>query len=301
MRELTRRDALSGAAALGAVGLTGCVSGDSEENDTGSENSTEGNTTEDTLSLSGTSIETTESGCASGGGGTAAVAVENGAVVVDGTLGAPTPCHEAVLDSAEQTDGTLSLVVGLTDTSGETACVSCTGAVTYEAVAEFSGEIRDVSEVGGVRVDHAGGATYTLEGGQLRPVDGSSRGGTTSPPSTGGVASRSIETGEATCGGADSHEVTRGDGRVTVEGTIPASNPCHEAVLESVGLSGGSLSVVVGVQSTRDEGEVCANCIGEVTYRAEVTLEAGTSVDSVGVRHDSPIDGPVRERQTAES
>jgi hypothetical protein len=186
-------------------------------------------------------------------------------------------------------------VVDVTDTSGDKACPSCVGAISYEATAQFSTDLRDISDLGGVAVDHAGGATYTLEEGELVPAEGSSRGGTGSPPSTSGIASRSVETLEATCGGADNHEVTREDGTVTVEGTIPTSNPCHEAVLGNLSLAGGVLAVEVGVRSTGGPREICPSCIGEVSYQAEIVVEAGTSVDSVDVSHSSSIQSPVGE------
>ena len=252
------------------------------------------------LSLTGTSIETTESSCASGEGDSAAIAVEDGSVVVEGTLTASNPCHEAVLDSAELIEGALSVVVDVTDTSGDEACPSCVGAITYEATAQFSTDMENISELGGLTVDHAGGATYTLEEGELVPVDGS-RGGTGSPPSTSGIAGRSIETLEATCGGVNDHEVTREDGMVIVEGSIPTSNPCHEAVLGTVSLADGSLAVEVGVRSTRGPRELCPDCIGEVSYRAEIALEAGTSVDSVDVGHSSPIQSPIGEHAPDEA
>jgi hypothetical protein len=299
MRELTRRDALSGATALGAVALAGCVSDDDEENGNQSENGNEsenGNQSDDgtsgTLSLSGTGIETTESSCASGEGDSATVGVDAGAVVVDGALTAPTPCHEAVIDSAELVENVLSVVVDVADTSGDEACPECVGAIAYEATADFSPDLSDLSELTDITVEHVGGTTYTLDDGELVPGSDES-GGSETPLAA--VVSRSIETVEATCGGADEHEVTREDGTVTVDGTIPTSNPCHEAVLGSASVTDGTLSVEVGVRSTLAESEVCPSCLGEVTYRAEITLESGASVETVDVRHDTAIESPVRE------
>jgi hypothetical protein len=315
MDELTRRGALAGAATLGALGLAGCVADDpGTDNGTASANGTQsepgsgpnatatgnktdrnestGNETDgidgsDNRSLAGTSIETTATGCDTGDDGTPVATVDGGELVIEGTIGAPTPCHEAVIDSADLTDGALSVVVDVADTAR--GCVQCLGALDYAATVEFAADLTNISELAGVTVDHAGGDTYTLTDGQFTPQDGAGD----SPP---GIASHSLTTVEATCGGRETHTVGRNGRTVVVEGAFTTPDPCHEAVMTNLAVENRTLSVEVGGRSTLDSDELCSNCLGEVAYRADITLESGVTVDQVDVRHDTPIQAPVREK-----
>ena len=317
MDELTRRGALAGAATLGALGVAGCVADDDPGNSNDTENgnasangtdgptngragnATDGNETSgnessddgsgsDRRSLVGTMIETTATGCDTGDDGTPVATVEGGALVIEGTIGAPTPCHEASIDSADLTDGALSVVVDVAVT--DEMCIECVGAVDYAATVEFSADLTDISELADVTVEHAGGDTYTLTDGQFAPQGGDGAGDT--PP---GIASHSLTTVEATCGGRETHEVTRDGRTVVVDGSFATSHPCHEATTTNLAVANGTLSVEVGGRSTLGPDELCSGCLGEVTYRAEVTLESGVTVDTVDVSHDTSIQAPVRE------
>jgi hypothetical protein len=96
----------------------------------------------------GTSIETVDSGCGTGEDGEVEVAFEGASVVVEGSLPAPTPCHEAVLADVEVEGDELSLRVDVRST-GE-VCVECVGAIEYEAVVELD----DAITIESVRIDH---------------------------------------------------------------------------------------------------------------------------------------------------
>jgi hypothetical protein len=89
-----------------------------------------------------------EAECSTGEDGEVEVAFEGASVVVEGSLPAPTPCHEAALADVEIEGDELSLRVDVRST-GE-VCVECVGAIEYEAVVELDGAITIES----VRIDH---------------------------------------------------------------------------------------------------------------------------------------------------
>lgn len=78
--------------------------------------------------------------------------------------------------------------------------------------------------------------------------------------------------------------VVRDDDELVITGTTPASNPCHEAVLDELDRQGDALTVVIGVESTLEEDEDCAQCVGAIAYEATVQLDAST-LDAVEVDH----------------
>lgn len=303
MEEFTRRDALAGAATLGAITVAGCVADDSNNETAGGQNGNEsddsklnnGSTNESddgggetTLSVVESGIETTGTGCA-GDGDSAALTVESETVTVDGTLTAGNPCHEATLETAEVTDGNLSVVVDVA--AVDETCVDCVGEINYEATLEVSGATA-VEDFDGVTVEHVDGTTFALEDGSLVARDAPS-GDPDGDAADTGIVDQSIETVEATCGGRNTHESTVEGNSVTVDGTFSVSNPCHEATLGGVSLDNGTLSVDVGARSTLGDDEICPQCIGEVTYRVEVTLADGTTVDNVSVNQLSAGSAPV--------
>jgi len=119
-------------------------------------------------------------------------------------------------------------------------------------------------------------------GGENGDENGDNGGGST------GIVDSSLETVESSCGRLDGGEsdVTVTDTTVTVEGWIGGlSNPCHEAVLGEVTLEDRELLVSVGVRSTLGENEACADCIGEVSYEAEISLEEPIDAENVRVTH----------------
>ena len=99
----------------------------------------------------------------------------------------------------------------------------------------------------------------------------------------------SIETVGTECAGADAETASadRAGETLSLSGVLPASNPCHEAVLVDVSLGDGTLSVRVDVESTLEEGGVCVECVGAVTYEATVDLPADATVRRVVVDHET--------------
>lgn len=309
MREITRREALAGAASLGAVGVAGCVS-DSSEN--GPENSSEddpGDESQGTengepdesfdVELVDSSITTTDASCGSGEGGSASAVTEEGALVVEGVVPTSDPCYEASLsESATALEGrVLSVGVEASEVESAENCVTCLGEVTYEARFEFSSDIEDVSTFESITVDHRGmdGETHVVTGERVESESGGEGGDGEGEPSDAGradtepgaaVMGHSIETVEADCGSAtDDRVVSSGvarDNTVTVEGVVTAPNPCHEATVEGVEFRDGLLNVEVGATPLEEEG-MCVQCLGAISYKATVQVAESVSVEDVSV------------------
>lgn len=170
MRELTRRDALSGVAALGAVTLAGCVN---EEEENG-----EGNGANGTAAGNGDSNGDDGNGDGGNGGeATAATILESSSetigadersdeydwatierqeqtVLIHGVIPASTPCHRAVVESTVE-DGELSVAVSLESTlDDDEACTQVLAEIEYEASIELDGDVQRVE------VAHEGGETH---------------------------------------------------------------------------------------------------------------------------------------------
>lgn len=111
-------------------------------------------------------------------------------------------------------------------------------------------------------------------------------GGTDDPEPT--LESRNIETTGSGCSDGDHGDasVNVGDSSITVEGTIQASDPCHEAILQDVALEDRTLSLTVDVEAT---GAMCTECVGEIDYEATFEIENVDGVESANVDH---VGGP---------
>ena len=314
MRELTRRDVLAGATALGAVAVAGCVADDDDDDPEGEPDGGAGDELD--LELVETGITTLSADC--GDDDLVEATVEGSSLVLDGTVPSADPCHEAVLD-ADLTDGALSAGVTLEeDLPDEGTCAQCTGVVEYEATLELSEEISDLSVFESVTVEHGGrsGETHRIEeagtvaGAAARGDEASDTdetGDADEPRDTaeasddGGVVTHSVVTTDTGCtsgtGGGRPERVdadedvttTQREETVTVEGAVVASTPCHEAIVESASYNAGTLSLVVDTQSTLGDDEMCMECLGEVEYEVTVELTEGTTVDDISVTHIEPV------------
>jgi len=178
MKGLTRREALAGATALGAVAVAGCVSSnddDNTENPESDESQDNGGTTQENgednqgpekteLELVGTALAATDGSC--GSGDQVEASVTDGDITLSGKVPVSNPCHEAVLGDGTLEDGSLSITVGVESTSGDTeTCALCLGVVDYEATLELSEELTDLSPLASLTVEHGGrsGETHTIE------------------------------------------------------------------------------------------------------------------------------------------
>jgi hypothetical protein len=118
--------------------------------------------------------------------------------------------------------------------------------------------------------------------------DGSGDTPTDTEPPMPEIDSTTIDTTGTDCasgdGGVATLEADAGGHRLTVTGTIEASNPCHVAELVETDLSDGTITVTVGTEP--DGSDACMECIGAVDYEATVQLTPGLEADVV-VSHET--------------
>lgn len=107
--------------------------------------------------------------------------------------------------------------------------------------------------------------------------------GSTSSPSL-AVASSSVETRDASCGSEESASVSFAGSDVSISGSIPASDPCHEAVIANVSLESSALTV--NVEAVETDSDACQQCLAAVEYGVDVAFE-GDGPNSVTVQHES--------------
>lgn len=279
MQQLTRRKALLGALGTGAVAIAGCVSGNGDDSDdeSGDQQSDDEQNDEngsETTEID-TSIERVESGCAGTGPGEAAVYLDDGEYVVQGTIPSPTPCYEPVIDSHEFEDGTLSLTVDVTAKDGG-SCVDCVGEVVYDAT--VSGP--DPSEVDRVSITHAGGETHEMPAEdipeKLAKLLGAEITDSESRPRDG------EKEGTAEVGEVDDSGET---GTITITGRIPTDHPHYEPVLDLARVRGDTLSVTVGVESTLEDENMGTMPLGMVEYTASAEIENPGAINGVQIQH----------------
>lgn len=111
--------------------------------------------------------------------------------------------------------------------------------------------------------------------------------GVSSPELTG----TDVTTHSAQCGSNDAASISFGDGSVTVEGTITAPDPCHDAEVSAAEYSEADdeLSIAVGTAAA-DADQMCSDCIAEVEYTATASFDGGTPINAT-VSHETPGDG----------
>ena len=102
-----------------------------------------------------TSIETLDSDC--GSASDASVTPESDRIVIDGTIVAGNPCHEAVLVDAAVRDGELRIGIDVESTLEEgEVWIQCVGEIDYRAIVE----VTDAKQLASVHVDHVDGGSY---------------------------------------------------------------------------------------------------------------------------------------------
>lgn len=167
---MKRRTILKGAGSASiAVGLAGCLSDldddDSDDTDDDPAGSPDDGDDDDVEQPVERAVvdQSIESGTADGDEDDgSSVETDDEFVRINGTLTAPTPCHEAMLDSVDY-DGDadeLSVVVVAEDTSApDEACQQVITQLSYEATIEFVGGTPDADSVS---VQHRGTAGGTM-------------------------------------------------------------------------------------------------------------------------------------------
>ena len=143
----------------------------------------------------------------------------------------------------------------------------------------------------------AGGVAGCLdEGTNAGDADGGGD-GTDEPTQTDGtetqvampeLQSQSVETDETGCGEANEATVAFDEaaGAVTLQGSIPASDPCHVAVVERAEFDSETGTLTVELSVAEDDSDACTQCLGQVDYTASFEFVNGLP-DSVEVSHTS--------------
>ncbi|WP_323675098.1 hypothetical protein [Halorubellus sp. PRR65] len=101
------------------------------------------------------------------------------------------------------------------------------------------------------------------------------------------VAEASLTAGDGDCGSRDGETAVAGygDRAVTVEGTVPAPDPCHDLAIADVSYDGKTRTARVVVEATtNDEG--CVQCVGAIDYTATIRYDHDFP-DRVEVYHRS--------------
>lgn len=255
---MKRRDLLA-AVAGSSVGLAGCVGGQPIRDDTAQERTSDNS---DALQL-----ETVSADCASPHDDWAFAMRDDEQLIIRGTTPSPNPCHEAVLVDSSHNGRTLELVIDVESIQrADEECPQCAGAVGYAMTV-------DTDNIETVDIEHTVGENHNL----------TIYDATESPV----VTWSDIETTDSSCGTGDRAEVTVIGQTIAIEGVLMAANPCHVAVLDEASISGSTLRVEVGTESTLDKGEVCIECVGEITYNALVELEGPPTIDSIQIDHSN--------------
>jgi len=107
------------------------------------------------------------------------------------------------------------------------------------------------------------------------------------------VASHEVVESSGTCGQENEASIAFEDDSVRVTGSIPASNPCHEAQIvdSTFDAESGEMDLTMGVAKT--DADVCQECLARVGYEAVVKFTGG-SARKVSVTHQGDDDaGPV--------
>jgi len=125
-----------------------------------------------------------------------------------------------------------------------------------------------------------GGETTTDDGDGSTTAESTTAESTTTPPMA--VAEQTLETTNAACGTENAAEVAFGESGASVDGKIPASDPCHEAAFVDVSLSDGSLTLTL--EAVETDADACEQCLAVVEYSAGIETENGVP-ESVTVKH----------------
>ncbi|MDG5818157.1 hypothetical protein [Natronococcus sp. A-GB7] len=87
------------------------------------------------------SLERRDQRCASDEDDAATVRIDEGALVLEGLIRTPTPCHALVLESVSRERDVLEVTIGVGDPDG--FCVQCLGVVEYLFEIELDGREPD--------------------------------------------------------------------------------------------------------------------------------------------------------------
>jgi len=267
---MNRRTFLTATTLALGTGLAGCT-GDSDPDGGNGNGNGDG-------PIADTDTETVSADCGSEDDETMDVDIGSDTVTLTGIISTPDPCHAVVLADTSVDETTLSASIDVEDTTDEDeGCMDCVGAVEYEATITLSEDV----DIETVELTHVGSGSGTFSEASAQAT-----------PAGAEIRNATIETVDGSCASGDEEDaavtsdedatVTTEDESVVIEGMIPASNPCHEAILGDVSVDGSELQVTVDLE--QQEG-MCVECVGIITYEATVEVTDVSALDSAQIDH----------------
>ncbi|WP_302081864.1 hypothetical protein [Salinibaculum rarum] len=266
---MDRRTFLRWSGALSVGSLAGCI----VDNPTAVGNEP----TDDSVSITDSTVERTESGCSSGADPTASVSIDDDSNVVSfsGHLVAGTPCHNVSIARATYNRDDDWLTVDLGTERAANACIDCIGRIDFDGTVDFAGGVPSR-----VTISHDDSVlTDTEDDDESTPAD-EPRLQASSFSVTGVESSSPSRTADASF---DTDAET-----VTVTGTIVGTDGCTTADLGTAEYDADDSQLTVDVVTRkRDDASerLCTEQMVGIDYEATFAFDGGTP-SSVSVSHD---------------
>jgi hypothetical protein len=272
---MDRRKFLRRTSALGALTLAGCIA-DEEANGTTTNTSTPGSTGDVTPAVTGSSIERTDNGCASGHSDYASTAIDDGTMTVtfSGRVTTGNPCHQPTLERTTYDAEADTLTVALGTEAEDGVCVDCVGYVDFSGTVEFEGDVP-----GDVEIVH--------DGETLTPASGEGDEASAGNVPTLQASSFSVtDVSSSSLANAADASFDEDGSTITVTGTIVGANGCTTADLGAVTYDAEADQLEVAVVTTeREDSGMCTQQQVAIDYEATFSFESAIPT-SVSVSHD---------------
>lgn len=271
---MDRRKFLRRTSALGALTLAGCMA-DDDANGTTDDTPRAGSGGDDTPAVTGSSIERTDNGCASGDAGYASTSTDDDTLTVtfSGRVTTNNPCYQPTLERTtyDAEADRLTIVVGTEPEDG--TCVECVGYVDFSGTVEFEGGVPDDVEV-------------VHDGETLASGEGSQGSGSDDTPTLQASSFSVTDVSSSSPERAADAEFNEDESTIVVTGTIVGNNGCMTADLGSASYDPDDDQLDVNVVTTeREDSGACTEQLIGIDYEAMFSFEHGIP-SSVSVSHD---------------
>lgn len=272
---MDRRKFLRRTSALGALTLAGCIA-DEEANGTTTDTPTPGSGTDVTPEVTGSSIERTDNGCASGESDYASTSTDDDTMTVtfSGRVTTGNPCYQPALERTTYDAEADSLTIAIGTDAEDGVCVDCVGYVDFSGSVEFEGDVP-----GDVKVVH--------EAETLTPAsdEGDEASGDDAPTLQASSFAVTDVRSDSAENAADA-EFNEDEGTLVVTGTIVGSNGCMTADMGSASYDPDADRFDVNVVTTeREDSGMCTQQLIGIDYEATFSFENGIP-SGVSVSHD---------------
>lgn len=274
---MNRRTLLRRTGALGALTLAGCMADD--DSSSGADTPTPGTDDDVTPTITGSSIERTGNGCASGEHGYASSSTDEGTLTVSfsGRVETGNPCYQPTVENTAYDDETDRLTVTVGTEAEDTVCVDCVGYVDFSGTVQFEGALP-----GDVAVVH--------DDETLSPAsDEAGSSGASSDDTTPAMQASSFSVTDVHSSSPEQSadaEFEEDEGTISVTGTIVGSNSCMTADLGAASYDAETDRLDVNVVTMeREDSGMCTQQLVGIDYKTIVSFENGIP-SMVSVSHD---------------